>query len=324
MNFIKSILTLRGIASLSVCIYHLVLGNVLFFDSESIIERISKYGYLGVEIFFIISGFIIPYTMYINRYMFVNLYNFIVRRYIRVEIPYVISILIVLILNYMASNSLLFRGNKVEFDGLQFIIYVFYLTDVFNYSWYQPIYYTLKIEFQFYILIALVFSLITTKVNSLRLFLFLLLIISSTFIEIDLLKYISLFILGIIAFLYKTEMLSSRNFIFYLLAILGYFFWVYYLEVAIVSLFSVLFILFMNKEVKILGFFGKISFSLYLIHIPIGSKVINFGLRYTTEQYEKYLLLIFSLFISIVIAYFFYLSIERPSLFLSKKIKYIS
>jgi peptidoglycan/LPS O-acetylase OafA/YrhL len=322
MQFIKSIVSLRGIASLMVCIYHLVLGNTLFFDANSFIEQLSKFGFLGVEIFFIISGFVVPYSMLSNSYQFSNLGKFLYRRSARVEIPYLVSIALVLMLNYLASLFSNFNGLAFAFDAKEFFANIFYLSDFLNTSWYQPLYYTLKIEFQFYIFIGLFLTLILSKNKYIQLIAIITMIGLSFLNVIELFKYLNLFTIGILTFLYKTEKINLKYYLVYVFIILGFLFFQFKMEIVLVSLFSVLYILLMNTENKVLDFLGKISFSLYLIHIPIGGKIINLGMRFIQQDYQKYILLGISLAVSIAFAYLFFVLIESPALKLSKKIKY--
>ncbi|WP_081599255.1 acyltransferase family protein [Prochlorothrix hollandica] len=58
---------LRGIAALSVAWFHFTNGNVDFLD-PGLLKFSGKYGYLGVEIFFVISGFIIPYSLWRSQF----------------------------------------------------------------------------------------------------------------------------------------------------------------------------------------------------------------------------------------------------------------
>jgi peptidoglycan/LPS O-acetylase OafA/YrhL len=58
---------LRGIASFAVCWFHLTNGNVAFLPA-GILKSSGAYGWLGVEVFFVISGFVIPYALERSRY----------------------------------------------------------------------------------------------------------------------------------------------------------------------------------------------------------------------------------------------------------------
>ena len=80
---------LRGIASLAVCWFHLTTGNGLF--KGSVLGQSGAYGWLGVEAFFVISGFIIPYTMLAGGYRPSNFLAFLAKRIVRVDPPYIVS-----------------------------------------------------------------------------------------------------------------------------------------------------------------------------------------------------------------------------------------
>jgi len=79
---------LRGIASLAVCWFHLTNG----YSEESMVRASGQFGWLGVEAFFVISGFIIPYALFKGRYrMSDDWKTFIWKRVIRIEPPLCIS-----------------------------------------------------------------------------------------------------------------------------------------------------------------------------------------------------------------------------------------
>jgi peptidoglycan/LPS O-acetylase OafA/YrhL len=57
-NRIETIHSIRGLAALLVTCFHMVNGNM----AAPELARMFAYGYLGVEMFFVISGFILPYS----------------------------------------------------------------------------------------------------------------------------------------------------------------------------------------------------------------------------------------------------------------------
>src|ERR1700712_4724969 len=85
---LKSIEFLRGIASAMVCFFHLSCGNPEFLSDNNLLKRIGSIGWSGVEIFFVISGFVIPYAMYKKQYNINNFFSFLRKRIIRIEPPY--------------------------------------------------------------------------------------------------------------------------------------------------------------------------------------------------------------------------------------------
>src|ERR1022692_3758717 len=55
----------RAVAALSVCLFHFSSGDFL---EPGPIRSALEHARLGVEIFFVISGFVIPWSMYQTRY----------------------------------------------------------------------------------------------------------------------------------------------------------------------------------------------------------------------------------------------------------------
>src|ERR1700759_1148473 len=101
---------LRGIASLMVCYFHLARGNPRFLPDSSIVKQSASFGWSGVEVFFVISGFVIPFSMYQKKYTLSNFFVFFKKRIIRIEPPYLISVIMVVALNFLSAQSPSFRG----------------------------------------------------------------------------------------------------------------------------------------------------------------------------------------------------------------------
>ena len=79
---IPVVASLRGIAASMVCLYHFTCGNTSFISNENMFKQVASVGWLGVEIFFVISGFVIPYSMAKNGYQLRNFGGFLGRRHI--------------------------------------------------------------------------------------------------------------------------------------------------------------------------------------------------------------------------------------------------
>ena len=71
-----------------------------------------------------------------------------------------------------------------------------------------------------------------------------------------------------------------------------------------------------------LVFLGMISYSLYLIHVPIGAKLVNLGGRYVTGTLTSLALIAAALGVSILCAWALYFCVERPAQRWSSKVKY--
>ena len=313
---LNEVYVVRAIASLMVCIFHVCGSNL--FSTGNILKTVSSYGYLGVEMFFILTGFIILYSIPSN-YTTSSYGTFISKRLIRIEPPYLISIVLVLILNTV-SHSITGKSNTI--DPSNILYHLGYLNNFGFGSYISPVYWTLGIEFQFYILIGLLFTLINK-----RLYAFLLAAFFLNFIPVNnisiISNYLPYFCLGILLFYFKIKK-QVKPIVFITLSLVFLFQLLYKFGIpeTLISLLTILILIFNGRHNKIIKFFSDISFSLYLTHVIIGGKVINIGLRYATSNWQKYGLAFLAISISIAFAYIFYRIVEKPFFILSKKIKY--
>lgn len=121
---------LRGIAALSVVAYH--FREYLKKVSQNVSEQL-QYGYLGVDIFFVISGFIIYVSTQKNTSR--NAYSFLVRRFFRVVPPAWVAMVLMAIAKPPYLSGLLYgmfflpRANATPpFYGYNFLIVTWTLT----------------------------------------------------------------------------------------------------------------------------------------------------------------------------------------------------
>ena len=79
---------LRGLAALAVAWFHFTNATGLL--PEGWLRASGRYGWLGVEVFFVISGFIIPYSLFNAGYRFPrHAGRFILKRIVRLDPPYI-------------------------------------------------------------------------------------------------------------------------------------------------------------------------------------------------------------------------------------------
>ena len=67
MKQVNIIDSLRSFAAISVCLFHFICTTVGL-DYPATMSSIFSYGQNGVLVFFVISGFIIPWSMYSKNY----------------------------------------------------------------------------------------------------------------------------------------------------------------------------------------------------------------------------------------------------------------
>ena len=313
---------LRGLASLMVCLFHLILGNGDLFPSSSFFEQTFSFGYLGVEIFFILSGYVICYSLPAD-FNYQHLKTFILKRLLRIEPPYIVSILVIIFLNFLSHKI---TGLPNEIDYLMAFSHLAYINNFIPGSYFNVVYWTLGIEFQFYFLIGLLFPLF--KISKYILLASIILFIAFACLHIPyridiIIPFLSYFTLGVLLFFYKIKMqIPSKLFLLFAFICCLQLYFFQGIAGCVAAIFTVLVLQFWSYTNKVIRFFSMISYSLYLTHVPVGGKVINLGMRFTESSISKYLLVLLALSTSIGFAYLFYKFVELPAMNCSKRIAY--
>jgi len=324
LGYLSSLDLLRGIAALAVCYFHFTHGNPDFLSKTNLLYQSGRYGFLGVDVFFVISGFVIPYAMYRGMYRFKNFGKFLLKRVIRIEPPFIASIILVIALNWLSTLSPYYRGAGFTIDFTALALHLGYLNAFFQYPWVNDVYWTLAIEFQYYIIIALIFPLL---IHSKKYYSFIALgvfgmmgffITGHNFIF----NYGLLFVVGILLFQYKIGYLKDAEFGTLLLIALLMIFVKFDKRYLVAALLPYFFILYFDFNNKISKFLGNISYSLYLVHIPIGGRIINICETLIQSEQIRSVFVFVALAVSIFAAWVFFMVIEKPAMELAKKIGY--
>lgn len=322
---ISSIVLLRGIASLMVCLFHMVSGSPNYLPENNWLRHIGSYGWTGVEVFFVISGFVIPYSMFVKQYAMGDFWAFLKKRIIRIEPPYLVSIVLVVLLNYISTLSPYYRGAPYHPDWSNIAGHVAYLNVFTGGKWLNDVYWSLAIEFQYYILIALTFRLIVAENRFLRLGFFVAFAISSLLLQAYyqfIFAFAPFFMLGILLFQYTCKIISQTEFLLVGLALFAFSFYQQGIMLTAVSLGAVLIILYVNRFPSWLRFFGAISYSLYLIHIPIGGRLVNLSENFIHNTPLRMVMAIVAIIVSVICAALYYRFIEKPFKVRAAMIKY--
>ncbi|WP_276480586.1 acyltransferase family protein [Paraflavitalea pollutisoli] len=322
---IRSIELLRGLASLMVCVFHLSNGNTAFLPDSSPIKRIGEFGWVGVEIFFVISGFVIPYAMYTKRYQMSSFWTFLKKRVIRIEPPYLVSIVLVLILGFVSTLSPYYKGAPFVVDWANVFSHLGYLNIFTGEAWLNPVYWSLAIEFQYYLLIALVFGLIISPNVAVRVAFFTV-FAALSFLPVGpnkfIFTYTPYFIAGILLFQYFCQVIGSREFL--VMVILNSLLLLYSqgIGLTMVVLATLAAIQYVKQVPRLLRNLGLISYSLYLIHVPIGGRIINISATLITNPLVRECMVFVAIVISLLFSIGFYRFVERRFKQLSASISY--
>jgi peptidoglycan/LPS O-acetylase OafA/YrhL len=148
----RSIDGLRGFAAMAVVLYH--LGGNLKSDLEQIlpdfINTVFAYGYLGVPIFFVISGFVISHGVGASKITPSYAGNFILRRSVRLDLTYWASILLAISLLVVKNKFL--DSNEAPPGFFVILSNMFYLQELLEIKpAISVVYWTLCLEVQLYL-----------------------------------------------------------------------------------------------------------------------------------------------------------------------------
>jgi peptidoglycan/LPS O-acetylase OafA/YrhL len=322
---IQSVELLRGLAAAMVCYFHLTQGNQNFLSEGSLVKKAGIWGWTGVEIFFVISGFIIPYAMYLKKYKINNFPTFLKKRILRIEPPYLISIVLVIALNYLSTLSPYYKGAPFIVDWGNLASHLAYLNIFTNGTWLNPVYWSLAIEFQYYLLMALCFGMIISDKATYR-FLFFGLFISLSFLPLPANKFIftysCYFLLGITLFQFVCNVISKSEFLVLLLIVASVLCYSQGLMLLLISTGALFVIYYINNVPRFLRFLGVISYSLYLIHVPIGGRIINLSASFVQSPFLRECIVFASFITCIIASSFFYRFFEKPFKRISGSIGY--
>jgi peptidoglycan/LPS O-acetylase OafA/YrhL len=344
---------LRGLAALGVVFYHLAssLSSELEVALPSFVNSIISYGYLGVPIFFVISGFVISLSVGDAKVSFKYFGNFALRRSIRLDVTYWASILFALVL--LAMKNVYLAGDEPMPSWQDILLHMFYLQELFSVDpVISVVYWTLCLEVQLYVFYILSFWFTQSfgrLLGSNYYFIHLLVIISlgiySILVDLSITSigikglFISswhYFLMGILVCnVVRNKAHSSKILIAWLMIELLFQVSGYFKEYAIAGTLCALFIFTLwrfdalNKVLtgRVFQYFGTLSYTLYLIHPDVGWKVIELGKRFLGDNMSPsvaILLLVVGILVSIIVAHLFHLLFEKPSLVLCKRLKHTS
>lgn len=316
--------SLRAFAALSVCLFHFVCTTTGYIESKWILN-IFDVGQYGVQTFFVISGFVIPWAMHHAGYQFKNFFSFLLKRISRLEPPYLVSIVIALMLLFVREKFLGKQNDHIELSIKQIMLHLGYLIPFFkDYHWLNSVYWTLAVEFQYYLLIALLFIPLIKSGLIGRIVIYISIGLFSFCFPENFLPYsLPVFLFGILLFLLKASYIKKEEYYTATIILTGFCLWRYPLASVIFTIIPVIGILFFEK-IKVAGlhFAGKFSYSIYLIHPLLGASFINILSHRFTGSFEKLLVIAGGLLFTFISAYVMYLIVEKPSKKLSASIIY--
>ena len=309
---------LRAFAAIAVAWGHFVAGQGKYLGLS------GKYGYLGVDIFFVISGFVIPWSLHRAHYALRDYPRFLLKRNVRLYPPYLASIVVTI----LATNFVLapvFHIPRMMVTGRDLLLHFAYLNDLVGVRWINVAYWTLAIEFQWYLLIGLMLPLLANSRKLVRLAGIVAMTIAYFAFPYSRLvsHHLPVFLIGVFVFQYRARLIGLREMLglilVMVLAMLGPLGWI----VAAVSVSTGLLIALSAFHNRAMDRVGDVSYSLYLLHLPIGVGVIG-CLSHWLPYSSSYIAVldVIGLAASGGMAWIMYQIVEKPSQNMSSAIRF--
>lgn len=336
---------LRGIAALCVLFHHCLLGTSMEVPLRMILPQVVQivcsYGAFGVQIFFVISGFVIAHSMR-RMASAKDFTKFVLRRQIRLDPPY--WCVLVLSFGALAAERFVPGLQSETIPDLRVVLFnLFYLQGVTHVRNIVAGSWTLCLEVQFYLLTAslLIFGHFIAKRTSAKVGDFtvsLLITALAVFSNIRafhgaigpwFFDFWFYFASGLLCYRAYRGMTSPLFFgiaavVLMLTGIIGV---NVALLVGAVTAVAVFVACRLNKlgswlAHPIFQYFGKISYSLYLINVLSAMSILRIGYKITGDNTTFSLLwFVLAAIVSIAAAHILYIFAEKPSLALAEKLK---
>ena len=313
---------LRGFAALSVVLFHFTggvsVGGALPKLPNQFLEVSFSWGYMGVEVFFVISGFVIPYSLWNTDYSVFKIFPYLRKRILRIGPPAYLSLVLLIVqwffIDYVLHHSSERLGTvtvKQILDNITF------LAPFTGSSWLNGVFWTLAIEFQFYLVIGLLYRQLFQSNIVLFVVLFILLDGAQYLpgLPIDNFFRFSLFFaLGSINLLLYQRHITKNLFLLLIIVFITLLVYHFGLWLALFGGATALTIAFVKIEHHTLRWLGKVSYSLYLTHFVAGamSEFILVKILHPRSPEMISFTIASCVLFAVAFAYVFYCLVELP------------
>jgi peptidoglycan/LPS O-acetylase OafA/YrhL len=341
---------LRGVAASWVVLIHIhtLVKESISSSFPFLLDFLLSHGEVGVSIFFVLSGFVIAYSIREAPITWSFIGQFFLRRSLRLDPPYWAAL--IALTGMILFGSIFFnKGGEHLPEGKDFLLNLFYVQNFFDAPNILPVAWTLCLEFQFYFTLVLGLKIVQFFNQYFRKELFnyngsSLLLLNALFlislvyaadlkaqfpIQGTFIPFWYSFYMGCLLCWVLTRSIQEHFFYSAMGVMLLFFFCGDNVQIFTTSMVSlgIFYCIKQNKLHNFLSSFifqylGRISYSLYLVHWLVGIKFISLiSFLFKEAPISPFLLFIISLGVSIGAAEIFYRFVEQPCLLLSRKIK---
>jgi peptidoglycan/LPS O-acetylase OafA/YrhL len=344
---------LRGLAALGIVLHHLNLYGPL----REPISRLAPLWvlwtdwacWIGVQIFFVISGFVIAYSLRNAEMTLRFVGNFALRRSIRLDPSYLTVVALVSAMHLLPNWTALPSPHESEISLGQVLTHGIYLQNLLGYDNLSAGFWTLCIEMQFYLLFCVLWGLaqwlarfVPSAADSRRatgwmgaLVFSPLAVASLWWLGLDhayenwIVYFFSMFFLGTVVWWTLEKRLPAWFLWSYVLLIVARLSWVWGVEIAI-ALWAGVTIYIVGRMGRLadwlawrpLKYLGLISYSLYLIHYPVSHVVVWTGHRLTGDRpWAAVGWTVVALVLSLLAAHVLHVLVEAPTARLATRLK---
>jgi peptidoglycan/LPS O-acetylase OafA/YrhL len=338
---------LRFLAISWVFLYHLndYLIKNYHGNGTKIFQRVLGNGHLGVELFFVISGFVLslPFARYyLKQGKKVYLKQYFIRRLTRLEPPY---FLIMIFLFFFLAATHLYTAKELTPHLIASLLYAHNIIYPGTLPVINSVAWSLEIEIQFYILVPLLAYIFILHKNIRRMLFVTIMIVMPViqyFYKSDTIffyQYLQYFSAGfLLADLYvnydkqyfykpahriKKKLLTTLGALVFTGILIAHstrtdLIYTIFIPLAIVLFyFIVLFIPFWKGvfNIKWISIIGGMCYTIYLVHLPVIATFGRFFVKYgITNEYFVYLIIQFFIMgtLTMIFSSLFFYFIERP------------
>lgn len=314
---------LRALAALAVCLFH--FREDIAIRSIGVASSVFSYGYLGIDVFFVISGFVIPLMLLQMKFRLADSGSFLLSRFLRLYPAYAASGILVIALSYLSSCIPGFSGQSPAFPIRAVVSNLLLICDFSGEEWIIPVFWTLAIEAQYYVLIAVTFPFLKNGSKRIRYSVLATWIAAPLFAGVGptVFTWAALFALGILCCLKANKMMGSLSFyIFFGAACLAHALTKGLISAAAGASTGLAILYFPEVRSRVLIWIGGISYSIYLIHMPLWGRVMNLMKRLPDTPIIQMLALLLGALVVILASAIFFKVIERPSHEFSRSIRH--
>ena len=308
---------LRGLAALAVAVFHFTNNGWL--PDGHWLEGFGFHGHHGVQTFLVISGFVVPYAMWLGGYSLKNFAPFMARRLVRIYPPYLASAVFIATTSYFAPAP-----GSHPFTAVDYASHLLFLNELLGRPWLMDIYWTLALEVQFYLLAALLWPLLASR-KTWHFTSAAVAAIAIGFVwdrDHCLPRLITFFLLGLALFRQHTAIDKPLASAAFFTAFAGAIWWKDGSVALVAALLPVIAKFAIHTVSKPARFLGKISYSLYLFHLLAGASFLSALAPHVITPAWRNAMIAPALAVSVLAAWLAYRLIEAPAIRWSKNFPY--